>query len=290
MYEAKVLADSICNGHRLTTMQLTHPRIIHAEFNTHCMFARNASSSRAIPFEKMVQRVIDDPYVPRTFGVNEPGMQAFSYLQGLDYEEAKRLWLMARDNAIIVARLLADKKGLNVHKQIVNRLLEPWMWITVCVTGDAGAWSNYFALRCHKDAAEAIADQAYMAQLVYFKSTPKELVKGEWHTPYIIEEDYIDSTTTDRKALWLIRKEVSIGRCARTSYLTQEGKRDHQEDVKLFERLKSSTPMHASPFEHVCEAMGDDKQYAKYIGWRSYRHIMPNEYVTDFKPNHPELV
>jgi hypothetical protein len=162
------------------------------------------------------------------------------------------------------------------------------MWITVCVTGDWGAWSNYFALRCHPDAAEAIADQAYMAQLAYFKSTPKELVKGDWHTPYITQEEDLQIRMVHD--LWLTRQRISIGRCARTSYLTQEGKRDFAEDVKLFERLANSTPMHASPFEHVCEAMGDDERYAKYIGWRSYRHLLPKEYVTDFKPNHPELV
>lgn len=281
MYEAKILADSICNGHRLTTMQLTHPRIVHAEFNTHCMFARNASSSRAIPFKKMVQRVIDDPYIPRTFGINEKGMQAFSYLQGEDYEDAKSLWLEARDEMITYSRALSET--LNVHKQIVNRLLEPWMWITVCVTGDAGAWSNYFALRCHPDAAEAIADQAYMAQLAYFKSEPVNLRIGQWHLPYITPDDRLDVPHDGQI-------EVSIGRCARTSYLTQEGKRDFQEDIKLFERLSSSVPMHASPFEHVCEAMGNDERYSKYIGWRSYRHLLPREYVTDFKPNHPELI
>jgi hypothetical protein len=235
-----------------------------------------------------LQRVIEDPYIPRTFGVNQKGMQHAEILQGKDYELAKNIWLSARDKAIILAKMLSNKDGLNVHKQIVNRLVEPWMWITVCVTGDAGAWSNYFALRCHPDAAEAIADQAYMAQLAYFKSEPKELIPGMWHTPYITDED--DLKIRMVHDLWLQRKEISIGRCARTSYLTQEGKRDFSEDIKLFERLRDSVPMHASPFEHVCEAMGDNKRYAKYTGWRSYRHILPNEYVTDFKPNHPELV
>src|SRR5712675_2685182 len=115
MYEAKVLADSICNGHRLTTMQLTHPRIIHSEFMTHGMFARNASSSRAIPFKKMVQRVIDDPYIPRTFGVNQKGMQAFTYLEGAAYREAKEIWLEARNYSVNCAKVLADPDVLNIH-------------------------------------------------------------------------------------------------------------------------------------------------------------------------------
>ena len=93
MYEAKIIADSINNGNRLTTMQLTHPRIIHAEFNTHCMFARNASSSRAIPFDKMVQRVIDDPFIPEYWGVNEKGMQASTELTPGNRMKAQRMGL-----------------------------------------------------------------------------------------------------------------------------------------------------------------------------------------------------
>lgn len=287
-YEAKILADSICNGHRLTTMQLTHPKCVHGEFMTHCMFARNASSSRAIPFAIQLKKLIEDPFIPRTFGKNQKGMQASELLTTKEYEEAKFKWLLARDQAIEIAKDLADPQGLNIHKQDVNRLLEPWMWITVCVTGDWGSWSNYFSLRCHRDADPKLSDQAYMAQLAYFRSEPKKLQKGEWHTPYITEEENFQFRMIHDT--WLQVREISIGRCARTSYLTQEGVRDWNEDVKLFERLTKSVPLHASPLEHVCEAMGDDKRYAKYIGWRAYRHIMLNEYVTDFKPNHPELV
>jgi hypothetical protein len=326
MFEARIILDSVCNDHRLTTMQLTHPRVVHAEFNTHCMFARNASSSRAIPFKKTVARVLEDPFIPEHWGLNQSGMQALEELQGTKRVSAIQRWLDARDEAVRIATEMAsttcqmcngkgevpnefestgriqcytcggDGIGLNVHKQIVNRLIEPWSWITVCVTGDTGAWSNYFSLRCHPDAQPDIQKQAYMAQKAYFESVPQSLQPGQWHTPYIKPEEAVEIGQWD--SIWeeidgvfipdVVK--ISTGRCARTSYLTQEGTRDFSEDIKLHDRLRYHTPLHASPFEHVCQAMGDGERCAKYIGWKSYRHMLPREYVTDFKPNHPDIL
>jgi hypothetical protein len=357
VFEAKVILDSVCDGQRLTTMQVTHPRIVHAEFMTHCMFARNASSSRAIPFKKTVQWVMEDPFIPDHWGINQSGMQALAELTGLKRAKAVSKWLEARDQAVRIASEMAsadkcskcsgvgsyqpyrnlqgltadeirtelaasktitcedcggDGLGLNVHKQIVNRLIEPWSWITVCVTGDASAWSNYFALRCHPDAQPDIQKQAYLAQKAYFDSTPQQLQPGEWHTPYIQgprehteilnwaiqnvpalshrQTEFGFWTAEEEQLGWKSVVEISTGRCARTSYLTQEGTRDFGEDVKLHDRLRYHTPMHASPFEHVCMAVGNKERYAKYTGWKAYRHFISNEYITDFQPNHPELV
>ena len=168
------------------------------------------------------------------------------------------------------------------------------MWITVCVTGDAGAWSNYFSLRCHPDAQPDIQKQAYMAQLSYYLSTPETLPPSGWHTPYLSSEEKRELSgciyQTDKMQLFPSIVQVSVGRCARTSYLTQEGKRDFAEDIKLHDRLATHVPLHASPLEHVCQAMGDNERYAKYRGWKSYRHMLPGEYVEGFVPNHPELI
>jgi thymidylate synthase ThyX len=299
MYEAKMILDSICNGQRLTTIQITHPRIIHAEMMTHCAFARNASSSRAIPFKKTVQKVMEDPFIPEHWGINQSGMQAAEELTGERRELAIAKWLEARDEAVRIASEMADADSLNVHKQIVNRLIEPWSWITVCVTGDAAAWSNYFALRCHPDAQPDIQKQAYMAQKEYFTSVPQILQVGQWHSPYIRTEeisDMADWLQNENKSMLAKFNEIpamvqiSTGRCARTSYLTQEGTRDFSEDIKLHDRLRYHTPLHASPFEHVCQAQGNNVRYGKYTGWKAYRHMLEGEYVTDFSPNHLDLI
>ena len=149
-YSAKVLADSISpDGVRLTTMEVTFPRIVLAEFNTHRMFSRNSASSRAIPVEKMIQRVLDDPFSPVWWGKNQSGMQAAEELSGEALRLARQHWLDARDFAISCVRLFQAPE-ISLHKQIANRLLEPFLWHTVVVT--ATEWENFFALRCHKDA------------------------------------------------------------------------------------------------------------------------------------------
>jgi len=80
---AKVIADSVFQGHRLTTLILEYPRFIHSEFMTHRVFSRNASSSRAIPVRTMLWQVIRNPAMPVHWGKNQPGMQAKEELSPL---------------------------------------------------------------------------------------------------------------------------------------------------------------------------------------------------------------
>lgn len=131
-YECRILLDSInTSGDRLTTFQITYPRFVHCELMTHRVFSRNSSSSRAIPIEKMIEQVENDPVIPVYWGKNQRGMQATEELTGVVRERAIEKWLDARDCAVDHAR----EMHLNcVHKQIVNRILEPWMWITVLVS------------------------------------------------------------------------------------------------------------------------------------------------------------
>ncbi len=145
MIQAKIVADSVNEfGNRITTMVVTMPRIILAEFNTHRMFSRNSASSRAIPFEKMVKSVEENPFIPIAWQKEHKGMQGTEYFT--NDEEVKTLrsaWLFARSRAIDVAEELSTSK---VTKQLCNRLLEPFMWHQVIVT--ATEWENFFALRC----------------------------------------------------------------------------------------------------------------------------------------------
>lgn len=141
---AEIVADSICNGHRITTMLLTYPRFIHSEVMTHRMFSRNSASSRAIPFEKMVKAVEEDPFIPIAWQKDHKGMQGTEYIT--DPNEVRMLeidWYNGMYNAVQFAHSLHNK-GLT--KQLCNRLLEPFMWHTVLLTGTE--FENFFNLRC----------------------------------------------------------------------------------------------------------------------------------------------
>lgn len=242
-YAAKVLADSISpDGARLTTMEVTFPRIVLAEFNTHRVFSRNSASSRAIPVEKMLKKVQEDPFIPIYWGKNQKGMQAEHELLPSEQSWAEAEWLEARDHAISsVQQMLAN----GIHKQITNRLLEPWLWHTVIVT--ATEWDNFYALRCNPDAQPEIRKVAEMMRAVHSASAPRAVNYGDWHLPLVDASEAFDIISSGVPIADLCL--VSVGRCARVSYLTHDGKRDPLADVELARRLQSSG--HMSPFEHV---------------------------------------
>lgn len=236
MYDAQVILDSRTpNGDRLTTFEITYPRFVHAEFMTHRVFSRNSSSSRAIPNERLIRKLKDDPVLPVWWGKNQRGMQARQEIE--DIEGAKEWWLRGRDMMIEWAEEGATR--FDLHKQISNRPLEAWMWITVIVT--ATQYNNFFALRCHPDAQPEIQKIAYMMEDLYKTSTPKTLGWGEWHLPYIRDEEW---------SLHPIKEliKLSVARCARVSYLTHDGIQDLEKDLGLFVLLSDGG--HWSPFEH----------------------------------------
>lgn len=144
---ANIIADSISpQGHRIISYILTYPRMIHAEVMTHRMFSRNAASSRAIPFNKMVKMVEEDPFIPIAWQKDHKGMQGNEYLS--DEKEIKNLiynWLFSKSEAVARAKVLNTK---GITKQLCNRLLEPFMWYTALVT--ATEYDNFFELRCPK--------------------------------------------------------------------------------------------------------------------------------------------
>ncbi len=239
-YDAKVICDSISEtGIRLTTLEVTIPRMMLSEFNTHRMLSRNSASSRAIPVAKQLERIRTDPFVPAQWGSNKSGMQAGDQLEGNARIEAEAAWRAACDNAIGSVEKLVD---LGLHKQTTNRLIEPFMWHTILVT--ATEWSNFFALRDHANAQPEIQVAAALMKKAMAESTPRLLQEGEWHLP-LIQPDELEWA---RENLELAIK-VSAGRCARVSYLTHDGVRDHDKDIKLCEDLMQNG--HMSPLEHV---------------------------------------
>jgi len=299
-FDAQVLADSRSPaGHRLTTLEATFPRFVLAEFNTHRVFSRNSASSRAIPIFKQLRRVLEDPYVPIEFGSNQPGMQAGPALAGEARVEAEREWLRGRDDAVRrVLGLVASPttaagddlracleqiekayKGedrpadwLNVHKQVANRLLEPFMWHTVIVT--ATEWDNFFNLRCHPDAQPEISRIAKAMRAAMDTSEPAELGQDEWHLPLVHREDRAQVASLED----LIK--ISAGRCARVSYLTHAGKRDLDADIQLHDRLLESG--HMSPLEHPARPLSAAELTASewsgnFHGWHPYRKSISGE-------------
>lgn len=274
MFEAKILADSRPegvdgDGTRLVTMELTYPRCIHSELMTHRMFSRNAASSRAIPVKTMLKAIEDDPFIPLVWGTNKPGMVAGA--EHADPDHCRHVWLRARDYAMASAWEL-EANGL--HKQIINRVVEPWMWITVICSGVDHAWENFFKLRCAPDAEPHIQKIAYMARGLFDAGSPNLLGPYEWHLPLIFDADRTGGLTNDQ----LIA--ASVARCARVSYLTHDGRKDLEADLTLYERLKSSG--HWSPFEHAaCYRSGWSGGQSNFgPHWKQHREDFQDEYCT----------
>ena len=252
-YSARILADSITEqGDRLTTLEVTFPRIVLPEFNTHRMLSRNSASSRAIPVEKMISAVEADPFVPSSFGKNQRGMSSSEDLTGDPARIAHGTWMRTLRWSIDCARQMA---WVGVHKQIANRLLEPFCWQTVVVT--ATEWSNYFALRCSHDAQPEIRTISEMMRDAIDASSPRVIRRHGWHTPFVDDEEVSrileEATAEGASAEHTLVGHVSAGRCARVSYLTHDGRRDWRADLELSLRLRRDG--HMSPFEHVARPM-----------------------------------
>lgn len=299
MFSAKVLADStnLC-GNRLITMEMTYPRFIHAEHLRHRMFSFNVASSRAIPVEKMIEQVEKNPVIPIHWGKAQKGMQAYEEIQDVDatwrftglchtpdddgnhastvqYHRTNRghceqLWRHGSTSAVYYARQLT---ALGLHKQIINRLLEPWMWCTVICTGNQGAWNNFWALRCHPEAEPHMQKIAELTRDAANASETDRLFEGDWHLPLIGFEGDDQLSASDAV-------KVSAGRCARVSYLTHDGVRNVQADIDLCQRLVTSK--HFSPTEHQARCWegvtAPDASGNLGTGWVQFRKTLAGEY------------
>lgn len=275
----------------LGTILCRYPRPIHSELLTHRVFSKNSASSRAIPVQKMIQSILDDPFVPLIWGKNQKGMQhseeCNEKVRGLDglYIDREDAWLELMHRAIYVAQNFSEA---GYHKQIVNRLLEPFMHITVLISSTE--WDNFYKLRDHKDAEPHIQILAQVIRKAFDGYLATELKPGQWHLPFvrITDEvgiiDQLDQLSGE--ALGNAVK-LSAARCASTSYETVEGEPMTLERANnIFRKLVEQEPIHASPFEHVAQADDvhlDDfgpavwknrKMHRNFVGWKQYRAII----------------
>lgn len=249
---AKIIADSISPaGHRFTTFEAVYPRIVLAEVNTHRTLSRVSASSRAVPVEKMIRRALEDPYVPTHWGKNQKGMQAEEDVDAETAQKAVAVWLKIRDQVVLGVRELLE---LGIHKQITNRWLEAAQWHPTVIS--ATEWSNFFNLRDHKDAHPDFRDLAHAMRELRIKSEPAQISYDAWHLPYV--DPLMENIEPDKKDThWSYWGKISVGRCARVSTLTHEGKRDLQADVGLHDKM--FTGGHMSPYENVARPMTPDE-------------------------------
>lgn len=206
-YNCEILADSLSpQGERLASMKITFPRIMLAEFNTHRMFTRNSASSRAIPFNKMVKMVEENPFTPIAWQIEHSGMQGTEYKTGnSEIQLCTNKWLESRDNAVKSATLLNHSDI--VTKQLCNRLLEPFMWHTVIITSGKEGLDNFFELRCPNYQLEEKNDFDEIVKIHTFRSKKDVLKEGNW---YSCELKKFTSDFTDLDWLKINKSQADI--------------------------------------------------------------------------------
>jgi thymidylate synthase ThyX len=305
--EATKVTDSISeHGVRLLTMKLRYPKMIHGEFMTHRVFSRNASSSRAVPTAKLIEEVRSSALraVPVSWGQNQKGMQAGGELTGDTLRLVQECWSSAANDA---AHWAEKMSRVGAHKQVVNRILEPYTHINTVVTSTK--WWNFFGLRLDKAAQPEMRVLAEAMWVVFNESAPLYLGHGQWHLPFVDSEDIAEissmhgyeilnrepATNYPAMDMDLVVEDtikVSVARCARVSYESHEtGKRSMVEaDIKLHDFLLMSR--HLSPFEH--QATPDEpvfssprgsilwrrpEEHGNFVGWRQRRKQISDEAI-----------
>ena len=237
-------------------MEIEYPRFILAELNTHRMLSKNSASSRAIPTKAMREHVMQDPAMPVHWGQNQPGMQASEEVQ--DKARALTLWHAAKESACYYNEQF---ENMGVHKQIANRVTEPWMTMKTVISGTE--WANFFYLRNHQDAQPEIKALAHAIKVAQDASTPQLLYPGEWHVPYIdtVRNDvtgtlqyFVGNDIVDQE----LAIKVSASCCAQVSYRKTDD--SIAKALRIYDQLINSKPAHASPVEHQATPI-DDKHY-----------------------------
>lgn len=289
---ATIIADSVnLNGVRIITYELEYPRFLHAELLTHRVFSRNSASSRAIPINTMLDNIQAEPAAPIHWGKNQSGMQAKEELQEPEKSRVQSLWIASMQSAVHYCDAMSDA---GAHKQIANRITEPFQHMKVVVTSTE--WENWFWLRYHPDAQPEIMELARIMKESYDCSKPERLRHGEWHVPYVQTHRSSDGTLTywDDELAQITKKQalmVSASCCAQVSYRKSDTSLEKAE--MIFKRLIESEPCHASPVEHqaMCHSVEwvaewpegfthvDRKGYLwsnNFRSWIQHRALIPN--------------
>lgn len=257
---AKIIADSLSHkGARLITWEIEVHRFVWSEFMTHRTFSRNAASSRAIPVAKQIEMVRSNPATPISWGMNQPGMQASAEAEPYMQYKGEIVWRYASQDAANAAEKLAN---IGFHKQICNRLLEPFIMMKAVVSSTMSGMDNFYALRLHEAADPHMHELARVMKETQDASVPDLKGPGDWHLPYA--EDILDIQTAIK---------ISVSCCAQVSYRNLD--QTPEKALAIYERLAGGVPAHASPFEHQASAAYDGNIVSgNFVGWLQNRKIL----------------
>lgn len=271
LIHAKIILDSIGadgSAPRLTTWLLVMPRCVLAEFNTHRAFSRNAASSRAIPVQRKLSECWSHPFIPIEWGLNKPGMQATREATGWRRLAACATWRLASWFAMGFAWIM---HCLGIHKQIVNRIFEPFTYVEVMMTSTQEGLENFFRLRADELAEPHMRRLAYLMLAIYNTNQPQVLKRGEWHVPFG------DVMPPDRDLDEQLK--IAVARAARLSYNNRDRvTSDVEKDIALHDKLANDG--HWSSFEHAAKCPENEDEARKsgnLKGWMQLRKLYPNE-------------
>lgn len=275
-----ILKDSLHpQGYRFRTFLLSFPKTILAELNTHRQLVRNVASSRAIPTAKYIENILANTYIP-PFTKNQSGMQGdLLDEESEQYVLAKERWELALQNAIEDVLYL---KQLQIHKQDVNRLLDPFANVSVVLSGTDTEFDHFFALRNTVDTQPIFSQIAEEMYDLYKTNIPQELDYGEWHVPF---DSYMYQAITEHEKL-----KVAIARIARVSYENHYKEFNVDSDLNLYNSLVKDR--HLTPLEHVAKVVRvneDDDLY--FIDRYGEEYNVPAELIGNFSlTNNKSLV
>lgn len=237
MISATMILDSVTpSGVRISTIEVTMPKLLVAQSNTHRVFSRNSASSRAMPISKVIKGIKDDPVYPAVWAANGKGMIPKAELSGAKLRLAKLIWDFHRHISIWCAK--AEEK-IGLHKQYTNRLLEAHMYTKVLITSTE--WNNFFKLRIDHAAQQDMQDVAKCIKQTLDSSKPALLGKRMWHLPYVGHKASSDIDI----GKFLI---LSTSLCAQVSFRTLDDTPEKAD--RVFKSLTDSNNLHASPLEH----------------------------------------
>ena len=297
-------SKSSVDGKEIVTFEVPHHRWILAEINKHRIFSNNYQSSRAVPVKRVLEFIRKSPAMPVHWGKKQSGMQAEEECHSLvDYPEKgysltpHNAWCKLA-NYVADAAERFDKAGY--HKQIVNRLTEPFQMTTGVIT--ATELDNFYYLRRHPDAQPEIQELADCMWEVLQKSNPQVLREGEWHLPYV-DQSSVGSKkeyrTLEGRHLQDLEeaKRVSAASVAQVSFRKLD--QSPEKVGKVWNMLVNTEQPHAVCLEHQATPIpkvhpdsrvnpeywpegvthmsrNGDLWSGNFKGWIQHRQLLPN--------------